>query len=90
MCIFSDLSCLFWNIRSKFVGSLIFSAKVDRGWAGYITYIRCQYQEVSIVALIVGIIRFSAELLKVISQTDGQTDELIWGGLGNLRFLQVN
>jgi hypothetical protein len=21
---------------------------------------------------------------------DGQTDELIWGGLGNLRFLQVN
>ena len=24
------------------------------------------------------------------SQTDGRTDELIWGGLGNLRFLQVN
>jgi hypothetical protein len=23
-------------------------------------------------------------------QTDGQTNELIWGGLGNLRFLQVN
>jgi len=23
------------------------------------------------------------------SQTDGRTDELIWGGLGNLRFLQV-
>jgi hypothetical protein len=30
--------------------------------------------------------RFSAENLKVI----WQTDELIWGGLGNLRFLQVN
>ncbi len=24
----------------------------------------------------------------MISQTDGQKDELIWGGLGNLRFLQ--
>jgi len=23
-------------------------------------------------------------------RTDGQTDKLIWGGLGNLRFLQVN
>jgi len=23
-------------------------------------------------------------------QTDRQMDELIWGGLGNLRFLQVN
>ena len=33
--------------------------------------------------------RFSAEKLKVISE-DGQTDKLIWGGLGNLQFLQVN
>ena len=49
--------------------------------------LRCQYQEVLIVALIVGINRFSAENLKWI--TDGMTDELIWGGLGNLRFLQV-
>jgi hypothetical protein len=52
--------------------------------------LRCQYQEVSIVASIVGINRLSAEKLKVISQTDRLTDELIWGGLGNLRFLQVN
>ncbi len=51
--------------------------------------LRCQYQEVSIVALIVGINRFSAENLKVISRTDRLTDKLIWGGLGNLRFLQV-
>ena len=32
--------------------------------------------------------------LRTDSQTDGltdsQTDTLIWGGLGNLRFLQVN
>ncbi len=27
--------------------------------------------------------------LKVIRRTDGLTDKLIWGGLGNLRFLQV-
>ncbi len=33
--------------------------------------------------------RFSAEKLKVIWQKDWQTDELIWCGLGNLRFLQV-
>ena len=33
--------------------------------------------------------RFSAENLKVESQTDRLTDELIWGGLSNLRFLQV-
>ncbi len=33
--------------------------------------------------------QLSAEKLKVYLQTDGQTDELIWGGLGNLRFLQV-
>ena len=34
--------------------------------------------------------RFSAENLKVDDgQKDGLTDELIWGGLGNLRFLQV-
>ncbi len=51
--------------------------------------LRCQYQEVSILALIVGINRFSAENLKVESQ-DGLTDTLIWGGLGNLRFLQDN
>ncbi len=52
--------------------------------------LRCQYQEVSIVALTVGINRFSAENLKVESQMDGLTDTLIWGGLGNLRFLQEN
>jgi hypothetical protein len=38
----------------------------------------------------VGINRFSAENLKVELQTDRLTDELIWGGLGNLQFLQVN
>ena len=27
--------------------------------------------------------------VKVISRTDRQTDKLIWGGLGNLQFLQV-
>jgi hypothetical protein len=34
VCIFPDISCLFWNIRIKFVGPLIFSAKVNPGWAG--------------------------------------------------------
>jgi hypothetical protein len=33
--------------------------------------------------------RFSAENLKVESRNDRMTDELIWGGLGNLRFLQA-
>jgi len=51
--------------------------------------LRCQYQEVSIVALIVGINRFSAIKLKRILWMDRQTDELIWGGLGNLQFLKV-
>ncbi len=85
MCIFPDLSCLFWNIRTKFVGPLIFPLKLIVVGLGNL---RCQYQEVSIVALIVGINRFSAENLKWI--TDGQKDEFIWGGLGNLRFLQDN
>jgi hypothetical protein len=31
---FSDLLCLFWNIKIKVVGPLIFSAKVNHGWAG--------------------------------------------------------
>ena len=34
--------------------------------------------------------RLSAENLKVEIRAEGQTDTLIWGGLGNLRFLQVN
>ncbi len=34
--------------------------------------------------------RFSAENLKVESRKDRQNDKLIWGGLGSLRFLQVN
>ncbi len=55
---------------------IIFSAKVNRGWG--------QYHEVSIVALIVGINRFSAENLKVALRTDRRTDELIWGGLGKV------
>ncbi len=38
----------------------------------------------------VGPRQLSTEKLKVYFQTDRQTDELIWGGLGNLRFLQVN
>jgi hypothetical protein len=33
--------------------------------------------------------RLSAEKLKATFRTDRQTDTLIWGGLGNLRFLQV-
>ena len=33
--------------------------------------------------------RLSAGNLKVELRTDGQTDTLIWGWLGNLRFLQV-
>ncbi len=32
--IFPDISCLFCNIRIKLVGPLIFSAKVNLGWAG--------------------------------------------------------
>ena len=87
VCIFPDLSCLFRNIRTKFVGPLIFPLKLIVVGLGNL---RCQYQEVSIVALIVGINRFSAENLKVELQKDRLTDELIWGGLGNLRFLQVN
>ncbi len=53
--------------------------------------LRCQYQEVSIVALIMGINIFRRKIKSDLSdrQTDRQTDELIWGGLGNLRFLQV-
>ena len=43
----------------------------------------------------VGPVLFSAEYLIcrhvwTDRQTDRQTDKLIWGGLGNLRFLQVN
>jgi hypothetical protein len=34
MCIFPDLSCLIRNIRTKFVGPLIFPAKVNRDRAG--------------------------------------------------------
>jgi hypothetical protein len=50
----------------------------------------CQYQEVSIVALIVGINRFSADNQQRCDRlTDGQTGELIWVGLGSLRLLQV-
>ena len=39
----------------------------------------------------VGPVLFSAEyqICRHV-QMDGRTDELIWGGLGNLRFLQVN
>jgi len=45
------------------------------------------------VSLIFAIIVSFMLLFRRISdyvQTDRQTDELIWGGLGNLRFLQVN
>ena len=39
----------------------------------------------------VGPVLFSAEYLICRHvQKDGLTNELIWGGLGNLRFLQVN
>ena len=47
----------------------------------------------------VGPVLFSAQYLmcrhvqtdkRTHGQTDGLTDKLIWGGLGNLRFLQVN
>jgi hypothetical protein len=52
VCIFPDLSCLYQIIWPNFVGPLIFPQKLIVVGLGNL---RCQYQEVSILALIVGV-----------------------------------